>query len=407
MQSQDTMMSVGSVGAMPVPRISLCDFADEELLALLERMDAPWLLNVCRSIRNIQRAQDGTENNPKLTGEIEVHKGRFHANRHDPQERLMAALEQKCSLYDVQSLTLAGLYRDIESANLGPVLSLTPNLTKLSLKNTILSRASCADILGQLPLHTLDLEGNSAFISYDNLVLPTALTKLNLGHCHVTDFKLRVLMRSVGTCDFTLTDLNLWGNNSLDRTTVLPELLSKLTGLRKFDVSMTGLRGDYLVSIMSMLAKRCTNLMRLGLVGLPVTDPRKEVFPKRLSKTQLAHRNAGQKRYFEELNRMTCLEELNLTGFWSGTHANELATALAAMPQLRSLELSDTGLEWEGAQFIATALAVLPLLESVTMRDVEIGGNGARAIRDAVSGRTKLVDLKFTGQNFRMEYLQY
>ncbi len=322
---------------------------------------------------------------------------------------MLVKLEQKCSLYDVQSLTLVGLYRDIETVNLGPVLSLTPNLTKLSLKHTILSRASFADILVLLTaLHTLDLEGNNAFMNDDNLVLHSALRKLNLGHCHVTDFKLRVLMRSVRTCDFTLTHLNLWGNNSLDRTTILPELLSELTGLQSFEASMTGMRGDYLVSVLSMLANRCTGLQVLGLAGLPVSDPRKEVFPKRLSKTQLAHRNAGQKRYFAELKRMTCLEELNLTGFWVGEiHANELAAALSVMPQLRSLELSDTGLEFEGARLIATALAVLPLLEDVTMRDDEIGGNGARAIRDAVSGRTKLVDLKLTGQNFQMKYLDY
>jgi Ran GTPase-activating protein (RanGAP) involved in mRNA processing and transport len=142
-------------------------------------------------------------------------------------------------------------------------------------------------------------------------------------------------------------------------------------------------------------------LQRLGLAGLPVTDPRKEVFPKRLSKTQLAHRYDGQKRYFEPLKRMTCLEELNLTGFFVGdVHATELAAALAVMSQLRSLELSDTGLEFGGAQLIATALAVLPLLESVKMRDVEIGGNGARAIRDAVAGHTQLVELTLTGRNF-------
>ena len=70
------------------------------------------------------------------------------------------------------------------------------------------------------------------------------------------------------------------------------------------------------------------------------------------------------------------------------------------MPQLRSLDLSGCGIEWQGAQLIATALAVLPLLESVTMYDVEISAKGAKAIRDAVSGRTKLVDLKLNGRNF-------
>ena len=47
-QSQDTMMSVGSVGAMPVPRISLCDFADEEFVAVLERSEEPWRWAVCK-----------------------------------------------------------------------------------------------------------------------------------------------------------------------------------------------------------------------------------------------------------------------------------------------------------------------------------------------------------------------
>jgi hypothetical protein len=400
-QSQDTMMSVVSVGAMPVPRISLCDFADEELVEVAKRF--PGLLAVNRWTRAVLLAQNGTENNPKLIGEVEVHKGRFHAsNVHNKQERLLVKLEQKCSLYDVQSLTLAGLYRDIETVNLGRVLSLTPNLTKLSLKHTILTRASFADILVQLPLHTLDLQGNSAFIRYDNLVLPTALKSLNLGHCHVTDFKLRVLMRSVRTCDFTLTGLNLWGNSSLQQTTVLPELLSELTGLTSIRLDMTGLNGDKLVSVLSMLRKRCTNLQVLGLVGLPVIDPRKETFPKRLSKTQLAHRNVSNARYFEELKGLTGLEELYLNDFWVGkVHAEELAAALGVMSHLKSLNLSNTGLEWEGARLIATALAVLPLLEDVEMRDVEIGANGARAIRDAVSGRTKLVDLKLTGRNFR------
>ncbi len=84
MQSQDTMMSVGSVGAMTVPRISLCDFADEELVEVAKRLKQPWRLTVCRWMRAVLLAQDDTENNPKLIGEVEVHKGRFHAsNVHD------------------------------------------------------------------------------------------------------------------------------------------------------------------------------------------------------------------------------------------------------------------------------------------------------------------------------------
>jgi hypothetical protein len=242
---------------------------------------------------------------------------------------------------------------------------------------------------------------------HDNLVLPTALTKLNLGYCGVTDYNIRVLMRCVGACNFALTDLNLWGN-MLDRTTVLPELLSVLTGLKRLEASMTGLKGDYLVSIMNVLGKMCTDLQVLGLAGLPVTDPRKTAFPKRLSKTQLGHRDASDARYFKELKHLTGLQELSLSSFFSGdVHANELAEALGGMPQLRSLDLSGTGLEWQGAQLIATALAVLPLLERVTMYDVEISARGARAIRDAVSGRMPLVNLKLTGQNFQMKYLDY
>jgi len=383
----------------------LCAVADEILLALLKHMPAPWRLAVSRSLLAFLRAQDGTHNNPKLTAYVKVNAQRYLASSRycGKEDRLLAVLHQHCGRYAVQGLALAGLRAEFRNANLGRVLSLTPSLTELDLSTTFLRLDSFADILGQLTaLHTMWLSGNSDFMRVaSSPVFPTALTKLHLAKCCVTEFQLRMLIGSLARPGLALTDLGL-ENNALQRTTLLPDLLEGLTALQRLDLSMTDVASDYLVAVTRALP---TSLRVLRLAGLPVNDPRKIVIPRKLSTGRIALRVASDKRIFDSLCRLPRLESLNLNGMHVGANVDALATALSLMPQMQSLSLCGIDVDAAGAASIAGVLSAMHSLKSVQMYDVPIGPSGARAFVAAVAGHATPVELYLTGSNFCMEDL--
>ncbi len=382
----------------------LCAVADEILLALLKHMPAPWRLAVCKSLRAFLRAQDGTHNNPKLTAYVKVNAQRYLASSRycGKEDRLLAVLHQHCGRYAVQGLALAGLRAEFGNANLGRVLSLTPSLTELDLSTTFLRLNSFNYYLGRLTaLHTLRLSGNRDFLRDAGPIFPTALTSLQLGYCSVTEFGLRMLIWSLARPGLALTDLGL-ENNALQRTTLLPDLLEGLTALQRLDLSMTDVSSDYLVAVTRALP---TSLRVLRLAGLPVNDPRRIVFPKKLSKARIVHRIASDRRIFDSLCRLPRLECLNLNGMHVGANADALATALSLMPQMQELSLCGIEVDAAGAASIAGALSAMHSLKSVQMYDVFIGPSGARAFVAAVAGHATPVELPLTGSNFCMEDL--
>jgi hypothetical protein len=383
--------------------VSLLAVADEILLVIASHLNKPWWLAVNRSLRAFLLAQDGTRNNAKLTACVKVNKELYLSSQaHGKDDHLLACLQEHCRRYEVLGLCVGGLRRDFERANFGRVLSLAPSLTTLDLQDTVLPRDSFAGTLAEMTgLTRLRLKGSTAFLRQDDLVLPTALTELCLGHCHVTQFEVGVLIKAVKRPNLVLKVFDL-SMNSLWGIPNVPDLIRALPALQEMDLSMTALKGDDLVRVLSALAK-CTGLNVLRLGGLPVIDPRKTV-----SKAHVGRRLASDQRIFSKLFACTALEELSLNGMFVGLpHARKLAEALGAMPQLQRLDLSNTDMGWEGATEVAASLAVLPLLKRVTMHNVDIASTGARAIRDAVAGRTQLVKLELTGSNFQMEYLNF
>jgi len=399
--------TVQSLDTMSVQRVPLFSVADEILLALLKHMPEPWRLAVCKSLRAFLCAQDGTHNNPKLTARVKVNGAAYlSSNVHGKDDQLLAALHQHCGRYAVQDLQLSGLKADFHNANLGRVLWLTPGLTILDLTNTQLRLDSFADALGQLTdMHTLRLSGNTDFRhSTSHVNLTTALTALELYDCRLGETSLQMMMALVDRCPgLALRRLNLAANNFAEADS-LSLLLTKLTALTSIDLSMTGLNGRRLRQVMRALAG-CTALEVLRLAGLPVNDPSKLRYPRRYTQAEVNLETARNKILFDSFGRLPRLKCLSLNYMHVGANADALATALSFMPKMEVLILDGIEVGSAGATSIAGALFVMQSLKRVNMLDVAIGSDGARAIVAAVAGRTTLVELNLTGDNFRMNYL--
>jgi hypothetical protein len=347
--------------------------------ALMEKVDRP--LMVAQVSKGWRAAVRGAL--PRAPLRYVADYAKYHASTStDRNAEVLADLAVKCGQYDVVSITITQLNRQLRDARaLTQVLPRCPNLVTLDLsRNTTLEiETFTAGLAACTELKTLDLTYvQFAGQQIRSLVgaLPPGLQDLRLrGVGLTTNAGVQALEEALRVCT-GLTHLDL-RSNRFQNNVAVSAILGTKPALVKLKLSGTRLHQEGLRDAAHALL-HCTALTHLDVGNAAAGDPRTAMADVPQAQWQAIF-DAGDE-FLDMLPMWPALQNLCLEGMYFTDDASHLAASLHALPGLTKLDLSWCPVGARGITSIAAALPGMTGLTNLDLHACDIDAVGCQAL---------------------------